>query len=161
MLQKKAKLYVMCGIPGSGKSTFAKEKLGHIYYVSRDAIRFSLEKENEEYFNAEKDVFSKFVAEINQCLGLGQDCVADATHLNELSRRKLLKAITAECDVVFVEMLTPVATCKIYNNNREGRARVPDDAMNRMAQAFVRPKLYEDKRITTILSILPNWRNTN
>ena len=47
--------YIMCGIPGSGKSTFAK-KITEIYEkhnisietVSRDEIRFSLIKPGED-----------------------------------------------------------------------------------------------------------------
>ena len=54
------KLYVMCGGPGSGKSTWIKKNLptfkGYTKVVSRDEIRFSLVKEGEEYFS--KEMFS-------------------------------------------------------------------------------------------------------
>lgn len=40
----KNKLYIMCGCPGSGKTTYAKKYLinDNTVYVSRDDIRFSL-----------------------------------------------------------------------------------------------------------------------
>ena len=46
----------MVGIPGSGKSTWAKARCKnnpHAAYISRDEIRFSLLKDEEEYFAKE------------------------------------------------------------------------------------------------------------
>ena len=61
----KNKLYVICGVPGTGKSTFCKNHLtmfgDNVKYVSRDDIRFSIVKENEEYFSHETEVFNKFI----------------------------------------------------------------------------------------------------
>lgn len=39
---KTSKVYIMCGIPGSGKSTYIKDKLGDIEVISRDIIRHEL-----------------------------------------------------------------------------------------------------------------------
>ena len=42
----KSTLYVMIGVPGAGKSTFARNVLKNInnaMYVSRDSIRYSLD----------------------------------------------------------------------------------------------------------------------
>jgi predicted kinase len=42
-------LYLMCGIPGSGKSTWIKQnKIESDAVISRDVVRFSLVKEHEE-----------------------------------------------------------------------------------------------------------------
>ena len=44
-----ANIIMMCGLPGSGKSTYAKEHRGeHDLYISRDLIRFSMLEEGEE-----------------------------------------------------------------------------------------------------------------
>ena len=68
-----SKLYVACGIPGSGKSTYLANyvkshytnKLSNMYkIVSRDAIRFSLLKEGDDYFSCEREVFNTFIKEI-------------------------------------------------------------------------------------------------
>ena len=67
--------YIMCGIPGSGKSTFAK-KITEIYEkhnisietVSRDEIRFSLIKPGEDYFSKEKEVFSIYIENLKKSL---------------------------------------------------------------------------------------------
>ena len=61
----KNKLYVMIGVPGSGKSTFIKNnKKEKDIYVSRDQIRFKYLKEGEPYFTHEKQVFKEFLFEI-------------------------------------------------------------------------------------------------
>ena len=60
-------LYLMCGIPGSGKSTWIKQnKIESDAVISRDVVRFSLVKEHEEYFSKETEVFYTFIDQINE-----------------------------------------------------------------------------------------------
>ena len=95
--------YIMCGIPGSGKSTFAK-KITEIYEkhnisietVSRDEIRFSLIKPGEDYFSKEKEVFSIYIENLKKSLNNNNITIADATHLNFASRKKLLTPLVKE-----------------------------------------------------------------
>ena len=90
---RKPILYMMCGIPGSGKSTWAKEYLASALYVSRDEIRYSMVKEDEEYFSKETEVFNTFIEKIAVNLMSEKDVVADATHINFQSRLKTIKGI--------------------------------------------------------------------
>ena len=133
------RLYILCGLPASGKSTFAWNfiKNNDIRYVSRDEIRFSMIKENEEYFSHEKEVFKKFAGTIAQTLIDGFDVIADATHLNHISRDKLIRAIdqyTIEYTITYIVLETSLETCIKRNTLREGRARVPDSVMKSMAE---------------------------
>ena len=91
-------LYMLCGPSGCGKTTWARKYTEDhanedIRYVSRDEIRFSMLKEGEDYFAHEKEVFKRFVDTIRLNLISGFDVIADATHLNAFSRRKLTQAI--------------------------------------------------------------------
>ena len=133
------RLFIMCGLPASGKSTFARQFIrdNDIRYVSRDEIRFSMVKENEEYFSREKEVFKKFAGTIAQTLVDGFDVIADATHLNRISRDKLIRAIdqyTTEYTITYIVLETSLETCMKRNALREGRARVPDSVMKSMAE---------------------------
>lgn len=139
-------LYIMCGIPGSGKSWYAKNVLmnKHTVYISRDEIRFALVKEDEEYFAKEDQVFKSFVNQINYALGAEDNIdtvIADAAHLTWSSRRKLLNALRISKNkihrgikVIPVWMNTPLLICKTRNGQREGRACVPISAIHRMEQ---------------------------
>ena len=137
-------LYLMVGAPGRGKSTYAREFSKHhksrIKIVSRDAIRFSMVKYGSPYFSKEKAVFKEFVKEINEGLDKG-DVIADATHINEVSRMKLIKRIDlSKCKVSCIVLLTDELTAIKRNHLREGRARVPDSVISENYARFTHPK---------------------
>ena len=90
-MTNKPTLYISCGLPGAGKSTFLKKTaLPSEIIVSRDEIRYSLLKEGEPYFQHEIEVAKLFYAKIAENLSKGKNVYADATHLNNYSRSKLL-----------------------------------------------------------------------
>ena len=137
-------LYLMVGAPSSGKSTYArefrKEHTPSPIIVSRDAIRFSMVKDGSPYFSKEKAVFKEFVREINEGLDEG-DVIADATHINEVSRMKLIKRIDlSKCKVSCIVLLTDELTAIKRNHLREGRARVPDSVISENYARFTHPK---------------------
>jgi len=138
-------LYIMCGIPGSGKSWYAKNILmnEHTVYISRDEVRFAMLKDSDDYFDKEDQVFCSFVNQINYALGAEDNIdavIADATHLNWPSRRKLLNALThRNIKIIPVWMNTPFSTCKTWNEQRGGRAVVPVSVLNRMEHSKEHP----------------------
>lgn len=146
-------LYMMMGIPGSGKSTYAKENFPDEIYVSRDVIRYSLLKRGDAYFSKEKETFELYANTIASCLAKYGAAVADATHLNPASRKKLIKAVSCKIknfDVIIIWVNTAPTECMRRNAGREGRARVPDDQLINMYNALVAPKKTEDRRISDI-----------
>lgn len=136
-------LYIMVGIPGSGKSyianILAKEINGVV--VSRDTIRFAFLNEEDDYFVKEKEVFKEYVNEIQHYLDNGKSVIADATHLNAPSRAKLLNNFyfTEEDYVVPIVINTPFEICKERNAQRTGRSRVPDDVLKGMYNSLTDP----------------------
>ena len=134
----------MVGAPSSGKSTYArefrKEHTPSPIIVRRDAIRFSMVKDGSPYFSKEKAVFKEFVREINEGLDEG-DVIADATHINEVSRMKVIKRIDlSKCKVSCIVLLTDELTAIKRNHLREGRARVPDSVISENYARFTHPK---------------------
>lgn len=153
-------LYILCGIPASGKSTWAHEFLASdtkdTRYVSRDEIRFSMLEEDDDYFAHEKKVFEKFADTIAQTLVDGFDVIADATHVNEYSRTKLTNAIDAyitEYKIIYVVFHTGVEECVRRNSLREGRAHVSEESIRGMRRSFTMPTLRADNRAVEIIPV--------
>ena len=151
-------LYILCGPSGCGKSTWAKndERMKHCAYVSRDAARYAILKEDEDYFAHEKEVFRRFIAAIVDCMKQGYDTIADATHLNEFSRRKLTQAIDmymTDYKIIYVAFNVSVDTCITRNANREGRANVPENIIRNMCRDFRAPTKDEDERVIDIIEV--------
>lgn len=159
-----SKLYVACGIPGSGKSTYLANYVKEFYQdecsnmykiISRDAIRFSLLEKEEDYFSHEQEVFNIFVKEIFNTLREGKTCFADATHLTRASRKKLFNAILdynkrhfdkgfLKVDKIYAIYLnTPLEVCLERNENRTGLAHVPPKRIEEMYRNFQKPTIEE------------------
>lgn len=145
------KLYVLVGAPGSGKSTWAQTHLSNMpapaLYVSRDIIRFSLVSENEEYFSKEKEVYRRFISAIKRGLQKCNVTIADATHLNERSRAKLLRALGTSLrgvEVSAIVIRSSLENTLIRNRNRIGtRSFVPEDKLKEMYNSMTMPSFEE------------------
>lgn len=152
-------LYILCGPSGCGKTTWAANFIKEhrdVRYVSRDEIRFELVDPNESYFSREKEVFRRFANTIRQTLVDGFDCIADATHLNEFSRRKLTQAIDIhfkDYEIIYVSFNVNVDTCIEHNTNREGRANVPETVIRNMCRDFRAPSIEEDERAKEVIEV--------
>ena len=147
-----SKLILMCGCPGSGKSTWIQNHKDffkdNIKVVSRDAIRFSMLKDGEDYFAHENDVFKTFITEIGSGLKTDKTVIADATHLNHVSRSKVLKALGINlrgCDsveAIFIKVPLEVALAQ-NENRKDTKTYVPRDVVKRMHESLETPNILE------------------
>ena len=151
----------MIGIPGSGKTTYAKNILipeiksqnETVNYISRDEIRFSMLKDEDNYFAKEGAVYTKFVCEISKSIETYDNTIADATHLHFPSRKKLINSLNHVINkynliIIGVIMTTPFEICDQRNGDREGRLRVPFPTLKSMYESFLscfnKWNLYDD-----------------
>lgn len=141
-----ANLILVCGLPGSGKSTFlSKLNNKNCKIISRDKIRFSLLKEGDMYFAHENEVKEMLWSQINESLSDGYDTYVDQTSLNPEARSYLLNHITAHyelCNIIWFNI--PISTCLERNENRkETKAYVPRGVIRRMFYQMVPPSYNE------------------
>lgn len=153
---KHKNLWILVGLPGSGKSYWAQKNKGNAVYISRDAIRFSMLGNDEEYFKYEGKVYSIFLKQIQGSLNRGEDVIADATHLNWASRNKLIEHLYLEnVNVNCVVFKTDLETCLERNAMREGRACVPETVIRNMRKSFTHP-LSDPYNYHVIKNVYPN-----
>lgn len=154
-------LLLMSGPSGAGKSywvkNFIKDRPNAIW-VSRDAVRFSMVSEQEEYFSKENDVFKEWIRQIQEALDSEGEgwVIADATHLNERSRNKTLNALHLDPDTQIIPVFSypGVQKCLENNEKRSGRAYVPRSVIRRMAMSYEPPVDGEKYKYYSILEIV-------
>ena len=142
-----ADLYLMCGVPGSGKSTFLKNKIKKSdknTIISRDEIRFSLVKPDESYFSHEDEVCECLWSCINSELAAGYNVFVDQTSLTKKSRKWLLDHVENYHHANLIWIDEDLETCLKRNENRKGtRSYVPRNSIINMYNKFTKPSLDE------------------
>ena len=141
------RLIIMIGIPGCGKSTYAK-KLIKLHpdwvYISRDEVRYQYVADQAHYYDHEDEVYKEFCNRITMDLMKNKTVIADATHLTTGSRKKLINSLGIMPDeIIAVWVNTPFEECMKRNQAREGITRVPDKAMFEMKNRFRPPSVNE------------------
>jgi predicted kinase len=134
------RLYVMVGLPGSGKSTKAWEwvKANNFTYVSRDNVRDML---GMNYSTQAENVIKRMVCCLIEAAFLrNETVVVDATHLTEKSRRYMIElAKRYKAEPLAIVMNTSYETCFMRNSKRD-YGRVPINAIRRLAETATMPK---------------------
>lgn len=152
MKMNKKRVYLMCGVPGSGKSTWIKENLnefeGTTKVVSRDQIRFSLLEASEcsNYFDKEKEVYKEFISQIKASIKENDNTIIDATHLTEKSRNKIFSSLQPEikdCQITVIWIKVSLATALARNEKRIGKEKVPVYVIKDMFNKFETPMFAE------------------
>lgn len=155
-----SRLYIVCGIPGAGKSTTIKEKFGteitsqDYLIISRDKIRFGLLKDGDAYFEHEPIVEEMFYKGITKALRLGYDVVADQSSINPKSRKKLINKVAGYTEINAIWVDTPIEKCIERDSKRTGWTQVGEKVIKKMAKDFIPP--YEAEGFANIY----RWDNS-
>lgn len=146
--KKQKKVFVIAGIPGSGKSTWIRNMMNPEIdiHISRDQIRFALLNDEDEYFKVENQVRQFFFDQIKEFTDndYTDDCVfIDATHLNPKSRAQVMRRISRQPLKIAVSFEVPISVALERNKQRDGRALVPESVIYNMAVRYEIPTLKE------------------
>ncbi len=141
-------IFLMCGPAGAGKSTWIEKRLkndGTDICISRDAIRFTLLHDGEDYFAHEAETFEIFCKKIQNAINLEIETIyIDATHLTPKTRSTVLDNINSQgYNIIPVVIQPDLKTILAQNDKREGRAFVPRSVIRRMDIQFQKPTFNE------------------
>ena len=154
---KNKRLFLLCGCPGCGKSTWARQRVGKYggYHISRDEIRFALlDERGGDYFDYENEVVRTFINKINELLDNDEQCIdiyVDATHLTRSSRNQIMRQLHLnDAYKIAVWFDIPLEVCQYRNKQRTGRARVPTETVESMYNRAYRPSKRDFDEVWTI-----------
>lgn len=149
------KLILLCGIPGSGKTTYAKQYIENhtnAIYLSSDKIRKELWGD-ESTQGDNNEVFSLMQNRAVEALHNGQSVVYDATNVTRKDRSYIIaicpQFVKIEAHVVWA----PIETCIERDAARE--RTVGKAVIDKMLKRFQPP--FYDEGIHDIKIVLPDW----
>lgn len=132
-------LIILCGIPGSGKSTYAKnyiERNSNAAHLSSDAIRAELYGSESTQGNP-AEVFGLMQKRAVEALNNGYDVIYDATNITRKDRQSIIsvcpKFAKIECHIIWA----PIETCIERDATRD--RTVGKEVIDRMLKRFQAP----------------------
>ena len=131
-------MYMLVGLPGSGKSTWAKKKADknkNIVICSSDQIR-----EARGLAEDDKTIFHELQRNAKMYLNNGLDVIYDATNLSRKRRMSFLGQIPDHKKIA-VLFMTPVDVCKSRQQIRD--RKVPEEVIDRMFASIQLPAKHE------------------
>lgn len=157
-------VYVMIGVPGSGKDTYIKKNLSdEIPMICRDDIRTEIGIKGEKPMGnkkQEEEVTRIFFERFDKYCQSCKSFVINNTNVKKRYRLEYLRRLKdyPDANVIYVYMDTPIPLCK---ERRKGQ--MPLDVIDRMWREMEFPTMdeYEELRIIHTVDVLPTVKSGN
>lgn len=151
------KLFMMIGIPASGKTSLAEQIANSegAEIVSSDNIRKELYGDESIQGDSNK-VFKTVENRIINGLKNNKNMIYDATNINYKRRMAFLQKIRKlKIEKIAIMVATPYEQCLIRNSQRE--RQVPEEVIKRMYYNFYVPQYFEGFNVIHIYSNPLEW----
>ena len=137
-----AKLFVLIGLPGSGKSKIAQRLHcdNAALYLSSDALRKEFYGDESVQDNPEK-IFEEMRKRAVAALKVGINVVYDATNISRKKRRHLLSSLGVPCEKIAYVVWARYETCVMRDKDR--LRTVGEGVIKRMLKSF-QPPYYDE-----------------
>ena len=140
-------LYITVGLPGSGKSTYAKEfiKGKEIEYLSSDSLRAVFGKSEEDQ-TVTPLVFGHIKRKVDEFLKDGKNVMVDATSVNRKERSDYIstaKKYGAKVVAIVFKMDRQGLIDRNKKRGEQGGRVVPDWVIDKMLAKFEEPSYSE------------------
>jgi predicted kinase len=149
-------LYILCGLPASGKSYWARENLGGFVEISNDAIvQEHAESKEISYNEAYAEMQYKYIAaecrrRFVSAVEKGESIYVDNTHMTAKSRARY-KAEGYERYCVLFQVSEAELKRRTAKRNEEGGKIIPKEAIDNMKRIYEKPKKEEGFSKITIV----------
>lgn len=165
------KLYILCGIPFSGKTTLAKkmeDKL-NVTSIDLDAIKFEFFGKEATDAQIGKEgwnrIYQEMYQRIKDSLSSGRSVVHDTGNFTKYER-DLVRKIAEEQKIEAVTIYIDIPTAEAYKrliNNRQSKVRfdVPDDDFYGVVEEMEVPEASEKHLIIKWNDSFDQWINAN
>lgn len=132
--------YVMVGLPGSGKSSWAKKKRPDLPVVSRDIIRaeIGLCDDGDKFVGTkeqEQKVTELEYQRMKEYCEKKQDFIVDDTNIGKYRKQLVEFLRDHNARIVMAKMTTPLETCMIRR-----RGQITEEVMRSMASRLIEPQ---------------------
>lgn len=138
--------YMLCGVPGAGKSTAIKK----IQQMNPDAVVVCPDEYRKQlggtynHFADDDKIWNVLCPnDVNETINSGQSVIFDATNVTAKRRKSILNWIKAPAKKVAVVVEVPLAVALKQNQQRDPDKVVPDDVIKRMFDQFEYPTTSE------------------
>ena len=146
-----AKMYLMCGCSGAGKTTFSKAfaKEHNLKYLGIDDY-YALVNGDECLHTNTFDVWIEFYKAIHEAEVDDIDVIIDTNAITRSHREQFIEWFpTFEHHLIYIEASETLRK----KNNMSRRRQVPDDVMDRMTALLEKPINESFKTITYIFNL--------
>lgn len=148
------KLIMLIGIPGSGKTTYAKkyiENTPNTIHLSSDKIREELWGD-ESIQGDNNKVFNLMQRRATDALKQGMDVVYDATNITRRDRQQMIRLCPSFAKIEARVVWAPINMC--IKRDSERKRTVGKDVIDKMLKRFQPP--YFDEGFNEIMIIEPD-----
>ena len=138
-------VHILCGLPASGKSTWAISDNNIPTVISRDAfIEFwgKGSTYNEKWKSVNQRAVDNCIADHFKQCSSDERVIVDMTHMSKKSRKRSLSHFGIDYKKICHVFLTDLPTINLRNSQRHGKFIV-EDVYKRMMESFYPPTLEE------------------